>query len=104
MNTVHMPTEEAQAIADLFQCAAQELLHDYQRNKEATRHHASGAFRAALHHARMSCRHSSAAHEYLTHALERSGRMASEVCTVTTVVADAAVRRDGGFKYEVQQR
>lgn len=94
MNTAHMPTEEAQVISDLYQRAAQELLHAYQRNKEATRHHASGAFRAALHHARMSCTHSSAAHEYLTHALERSGRMAAQACMVASVTPAMLVRCD----------
>lgn len=63
---------DAQAIADLYQRAAQELLLAYQRNKEATRHHASGAFRAALHHARLSCGHSSAAHACLAEVLEKS--------------------------------
>lgn len=77
MNTVHMPAHEVQAIADLYQRAAQELLHAYQRNKQATRHHASGAYRAALHHARISCTHSSAAHEYLTLALERADQLSS---------------------------
>ncbi len=73
----HSGLQEAQAISDLYQRAAQELLHAYQRNKEATRHHAGGALRAALHHARMSCAHSSAAHEYLTLALEKSDQLCS---------------------------
>lgn len=68
---------DVQAVSDLYQRAAQELLHAYQRNKEATRHHARGAFRAALHHARLSCAHSSAAHEYLAQALQKSDRLSS---------------------------
>lgn len=77
-HTVTQPdAQEVQAISDLYQRAAQELLQAYQRNKEATRHHASGAFRAALHHARMSCMHSAAAHEHLARALERSMGLSS---------------------------
>ena len=66
---------EVQAISDLYQKASHELLQAYQRNKEATRHHASGAFRAALHHARLSCVHSCAAHEHLVQALQRATDM-----------------------------
>lgn len=73
--TLHSPPADAQAITDLYQRAAHELLLAYQRNKEATRHHANGAFRAALHHARLSCTHSSTAHECLAQALEKSGNM-----------------------------
>ena len=94
MNTATMPPLEPQGIAELYQRAAQELLHAYQRNKEATRHHGSGAYRAALHHARMSCLHSAAAHECLTLALERSGQLSA--CDVPQVCAAGPmpVRRD----------
>lgn len=96
MNTVSSPTasQEAQAISELFQHAAQELLHAYQRNKEATRHHARGAFRAALHHARMSCQHSSAAHEYLTQAMEKSDRLSSMDAMAVEWPGAASGRRD----------
>ena len=94
MNTATMPPLEPQGIAELYQRAAQELLHAYQRNKEATRHHGSGAYRAALHHARMSCLHSAAAHECLTLAFERSDQLLAcdvpQVCTTGPM----PVRRD----------
>jgi len=80
MNAITLlPSEpqEAQTVSDLYQRAAQELLQAYQRNKEATRHHARGAFRAALHHARLSCLHSSAAHACLMQAQEKADRLSS---------------------------
>jgi hypothetical protein len=86
--------EEVQAIFDLYQRAAQELLLAYQRNKEATRHHGSGAFRAALHHARMSCMHSAAAHEHLAQALERSMDLSSVPLVLNNTAACMAVRRE----------
>lgn len=63
---------DAQAIAHFHQRAAQELLLAYQSNKEAKRHHSSGAVRAALHHARLSLSHSWAAHACLSQVLEKS--------------------------------
>lgn len=63
---------DVQAASDLYQQAAQALLLAYQRNKEATRHHTQGAFRAALHHARMSVEHVNAAQAHLEQALARS--------------------------------
>lgn len=92
--TVVHDAQETQSVADLFQSAAQELLLAYQRNKEATRHHASGAFRAALHHARMSCVHASAAHEHLTRALEKSNRLSSLEVRTNHPVAALSARRD----------
>ena len=74
---IEVASDEAQAVADLHHTAAQQLLLAYQRNKEATRHHGSGAFRAALHHARMSCVHAAAANECLIQALEKSGQLSS---------------------------
>lgn len=65
------------AISALYQRAAAELLLAYQRNKEATRHHQRGAFRAALHHARLSCKHSWTAHEHLASALELNMRLSA---------------------------
>ncbi len=52
-----------------FRRASEELLYAYQRNKEATRHHESGAFKAALHHAKLSKHHSFNADEHLKEAL-----------------------------------
>lgn len=66
---------EMQAVFDLYQKAAYELLQAYQHNKEATRHHARGTSRAAVHHAHMACAHSSAAHGHLTQALQRAQDM-----------------------------
>ena len=94
MNTSTADSTTVQAVTDLFQSAAQELLLAYQRNKEATRHHASGAFRAALHHARMSCVHSSAAHEYLTQALEKSDALLAQGWGAGSSAHGLHVRRD----------
>jgi len=63
---------DAQAMAHFHHRAAQELLLAYQSNKEAKRHHASGAVRAALHHARLSLSHSWAAYACLSQVLEKS--------------------------------
>ena len=62
-------------ITDHYRRASEELLHAYQRNKEATRHHESGAFKAALHHARLSKHHSFNAHEHLKEALSICEKM-----------------------------
>ena len=67
-----MLATEVQKAGDLYQQAAQALLLAYQRNKEATRHHAHGAFRAALHHARMSVHHVQDAQTHLEQALALS--------------------------------
>lgn len=92
--TAQSTAPQAQAVADLFQSAAKELLLAYQRNKEATRHHASGAFRAALHHARMSCVHSAAAHECLMQALEKSRELSSPFHPSSNPLNGLAARRD----------
>ena len=65
---------EVQAAAELYQQAAQALLLAYQRNKEATRHHSQGAFRAALHHASLSMEYAGVAHMHLqkAHALSQA--------------------------------
>lgn len=66
-----------QVLAQLYQDAAQELLHAYQSHKEATSLNQRRAFRAALHHARLSCSHSSAAHAHLMSALAHYTRLAA---------------------------
>ncbi len=60
----------AEHIGDHYRGASDELLHAYQRNKEAARHHEAGAFRAALHHAKLSKHHSFNAHEHLKDVLD----------------------------------
>ncbi len=92
--TAESTAPQAQAVADLFQSAAQELLLAYQRNKEATRHHASGAFKAALHHARMSCVHSAAAHECLMQALEKSRELSPPFHPLSNTINGLAARRN----------
>ena len=62
-------TEYVQNMSQHYKQAAEELLHAYQRNKEAARHHEAGAFKAALHHAKLSKHHSFNAHAHLTEAL-----------------------------------
>jgi len=65
-------------VSEHFRRASEELLHAYQRNKEASRHHEAGAFKAALHHVKMSKHHAFNAHEHLKDALlisEKIGRM-----------------------------
>lgn len=62
-------------MSDHFRRASEELLYAYQRNKEAARHHESGAFKAALHHAKLSKHHSFNAHEHLKEALSIAERI-----------------------------
>ena len=69
---------DVQAAAAHYQQAAQALLLAYQRNKQATRHHSDGAFRAALHHAHMSCEHVAQAHAHLEQALVLSKRLSAQ--------------------------
>ena len=59
----------AEHIGEHYKRASEELLHAYQRNKEAGRHHEAGAFKAALHHAKLSKHHAFNAHEHLKEAL-----------------------------------
>ena len=68
----------AEHIGDHYRRASDELLHAYQRNKEAARHHDAGAFKAALHHAKLSKHHSFNAHEHLKEALNISEKMNSK--------------------------
>jgi hypothetical protein len=65
-------------IGDHYRRASEELLHAYQRNKEAARHHEAGAFKAALHHAKLSKHHSFNAHEHLKEALNISEKMGNQ--------------------------
>jgi hypothetical protein len=67
--------EDVKVISEHYRRAAEELLYAYQRNKEATRHHESGAFKAASHHAKLSRNHSFIAHEHLKEAVTRSDRL-----------------------------
>ena len=62
-------TEYTQNMSQHYKQASEELLNAYQRNKEAARHHEAGAFKAALHHAKLSKHHSFNAHAHLTDAL-----------------------------------
>ena len=61
--------ENLENMSHHYKQASEELLHAYQRNKEAARHHDAGAFKAALHHAKLSKHHSFNAHEHLKEAL-----------------------------------
>ncbi len=91
---IEVTSAQAQDVSDLYRTAAQELLLAYQRNKEATRHHDRGAFRAALHHARMSCVHAAAANDCLKQALEQSGQLSSSCMTAGHVPFAIEVDRD----------
>lgn len=62
-------------VGDHYRHASEQLLHAYQRNKEAARHHEAGAFKAALHHAKLSKHHSFNAHEHLKEVLSISEKM-----------------------------
>jgi hypothetical protein len=78
MTQEHQMLEKAYAdnMGHHYRSASEELLHAYQRNKEATRHHEAGAFKAALHHAKLSRHHSFNAHEHLKEALSIAEKMA----------------------------
>ena len=67
----------AEHMTDHYRRASEELLYAYQRNKEAARHHEAGAFKAALHHAKLSKHHSFNAHEHLKEALSISEKMSN---------------------------
>jgi len=68
-------TDQVKVISEHYRRAAEELLYAYQRNKEATRHHESGAFKAASHHANLSKNHSFIAHEHLKEAVSKSDHL-----------------------------
>ncbi len=65
----------AQHIGEHYRSASDELLHAYQRNKEAGRHHEAGALKAALHHAKLSKHHAFNAHEHLKEVLSIHEKM-----------------------------
>ncbi len=67
----------AQHIGEHYRRASDELLHAYQRNKEAGRHHEAGALKAALHHAKLSKHHAFNAHEHLKEVLNIHEKMKS---------------------------
>ena len=85
MNHAHENLEAAYAehIADHYRRASEELLYAYLRNKEATRYHESGVFKAALHHAKLSRHHSFNAHEHLKEALQISEKMGNVLSGVS---------------------
>jgi len=64
-----------ETMSDRYQRASEELLYAYQRNKEASRHHEAGAFKAALHHAKLAKHHVFNAHEHLKEALHTAEKM-----------------------------
>ena len=68
-------TAYVEHMSDHFRRASEELLYAYQRNKEAARHHQSGAFKAASHHAKLSKNHSYIAHEHLKEAVVKGERL-----------------------------
>ena len=79
-------------VSEHFRRASEELLHAYQRNKEASRHHEAGAFKAALHHAKLSIYHAFNAHTHLRDALrisEKIGEMALSLDTRLHLPGDA---------------
>jgi hypothetical protein len=71
MSDDHHLIETAYAlhVSEHYRRASEELLHAYQRNKEANRHHEAGAYKAALHHVKLSKHHAFNAHEHLKEAL-----------------------------------
>ena len=82
-------------VSEHFRRASEELLHAYQRNKEASRHHEAGAFKAALHHVKMSKHHAFNAHEHLKDALlisEKIGQMDGVAVVRGGVVGGAAIQ------------
>lgn len=64
-----------ETMTERYQRASEELLYAYQRNKEASRHHEAGAFKAALHHAKLAKHHAFNAHEHLKEALHTAEKM-----------------------------
>jgi hypothetical protein len=64
-----------ESVGDHYRRAAEELLHAYQRNKEAARHHEAGAIKAAVHHAKLCKHHAFNAHEHLKEALHSAEKI-----------------------------
>ncbi len=82
-------------VSEHFRRASEQLLHAYQRNKEASRHHDAGAFRAALHHVKLSKHHAFNAHEHLKEALlisEKIGQMDVPVSLLAHASKDSVVQ------------
>ncbi len=75
----------AQHIGEHYQRTSEELLHAYQRNKEAGRHHEAGALKAALHHAKLSKHHAFNAHEHLKEVLSIHEKINATPTPVTLV-------------------
>ena len=86
--------EDIKVISEHYRRAAEELLHAYQRNKEATRHHESGAFKAATYHAKLSKNHSFVAHEHLKEAATKSGRLQEVDVFYGAVPTSMTTRKD----------
>jgi hypothetical protein len=82
----------AEHMTDHYRRASEELLYAYQRNKEAARHHEAGAFRAALHHAKLSKHHSFNAHEHLKDVMA----LAEKIDAVQPS-CDVSLKPPGGF-------
>jgi hypothetical protein len=77
-DTRMIETAYALHVSEHYRQASEQLLHAYQRNKEASRHHEAGAFKAALHHVKLSKHHAMNAHDHLREALlisEKIGEM-----------------------------
>lgn len=62
----------AQSLSEHYKQASDELLHAYQCNKQAAQHHAAGALKAALHHAKLCRHHTFNAHEHLKDVLHEA--------------------------------
>ncbi len=75
----------AEHIGQHYLRASEELLHAYQRNKEAGRHHEAGALQAALHHAKLSKHHAFNAHEHLKEVLSIHEKINATPTPVTLV-------------------
>jgi hypothetical protein len=72
-------TAYALHVSEHYRRASEQLLHAYQRNKEASRHHEAGAFKAALHHVKLSKYHALTAHDHLSEALLISEKIGKKV-------------------------
>ncbi len=83
-------SEYMQNMSHHYKLASEELLYAYQRNKEAARHHEAGAFKAALHHAKLSKHHSFNAHAHLTEALGMAEKLDAAQPWPSLVVRPAA--------------
>jgi hypothetical protein len=81
-----------ESMSDHYKRASEELLHAYQRNKEAARHHDAGALKAAVHHAKLSRHHAFNAHEHLKEALH----VAEKIQAMPTRTPMHGLGRSGG--------